>query len=76
MVCPLDPRFIVLPDGALIVEVEDDRATVCALQKVSLDLATLPREALHTLHDGLITKLRAREQRALNVISEQKVNNA
>jgi len=39
-------------------------------------LATLPSEAIHTLQDGLIVKLQAQEQCALNIISEQKVENA
>jgi len=76
MLCSLDPRFISLPDGALTVEAKDDQATIHALQKVMLDLVVIPREALRTLHDGVIIELWALEQRELNIISEQKVNNS
>ena len=71
----MDPRAIALPDGALTTEAEADRATVSAIKQVGLKFAMLPSEALHTLQYGVITELQAREQRTLNVISEQKVNN-
>jgi len=35
----------------------------------------LPREAIHTLHDGVMVETEAQEQWALNVINEKKVNN-
>ena len=76
MVCFLDPRSVALPDGALIAKAEANMATVSALKKVELNLVVLPSEAFHTLQDSVITELRAWEQCALNVINEQKVNNA
>ena len=42
---------------------------------VGLNLAVLPGKVLHLLYDGMITELRAREQCALQVISEQQINN-
>ena len=76
MVRSLDPQAVVLLDRALTIEVEADKATVSGLKKVGLNLATLSSEVLYTLQDDVITKLWVREQRALNVINEQKVNNA
>jgi len=76
LVCSLDPWVAVQLDGALTIEVGADRVTISVFKKVGLNLATLPSEALHTLQDGVITELRAREQWTLNVINEQKVNNA
>lgn len=75
MVRSMDPRAITLSDVALTVEAEANKATIKALKNVGLNLAALPSEALHTLQDGVIVTLWAREQCALNVISEQKVNN-
>jgi hypothetical protein len=63
---------VALPDGALSVEVDADKATVSALRNIGLNLATLPSEFLHTLQAGVMQELRAREQRALSMISEQK----
>lgn len=70
MVCMLDPQAIVLPDGALTKEAEVDRATFSALNIVGLNLAMLPSEAIHSLQDGVIVELQAREQHALNIINE------
>lgn len=64
-----------LPDKALTTENEADRPAISALKGVGLNLAMLLGEALHLLQDGVIAELRAREQRALQVISEQKINN-
>ncbi len=72
----MDPRVVVLPDRALTTEVQAKRATISSLKKVGFNLVPPPSEALHTLQDGVIAELWAREQRALNVISKQKVNNA
>ena len=55
----------VLPDGALIMENENDMPTVNALKRVALNLVALSRDALHLLQDGVIAELRAREQHAL-----------
>jgi hypothetical protein len=37
-------------------------------------MAALPRETLYVLQDGITAELRARESRALQVLSEQKIN--
>lgn len=66
----LDPRAIVLPDKALTTKVEVDKATMSAIKQVGLNLFVLPSEANHTLQDGVITKLHAKEKHTLNVISE------
>jgi len=36
---------------------EDDQATIYTFQRVGLDLETLPREVINTLHDGVIIEL-------------------
>ena len=61
---------IVLPDGALTIHNEADRPTISALKGVGLNLAVLLREVIHLLQDGVIEKMRAHEQHALHVISE------
>lgn len=66
---------IVLTDGALTMENEVNRPTVSTLKGVGLNLTVLPREPLHLLQDGVITEMRAREQRALQVIREYRINN-
>ena len=58
-----------------MIETEPDKFTISALKGVGLNLAALPREALHLLQDGVIVELRAHEQQNLQVISEQKINN-
>lgn len=76
MVYLVDPQAVALPDGAMIVEMEADRATINTLKKVGLNLVVLPSEALQALLDGVIMELRARKHCALNVISGKKVKNA
>jgi len=76
MVRTRDPWEIVLPNGALIIEIEADRPVVSSLKGVGINLVTLPSEALYLLQDGVIMEMRAHEQHTLQVISEQKVNNA
>ena len=66
----LDPETVVLLDKALTTRVEADKATVSALKKVGLNLVVLSSEALYTLQNSVITKIWAREQHALNVISD------
>lgn len=61
MLCVRNSRAIVLPDGAMTIENEVERLTVSTLKGVGLNLEMFPREALHLLQDGVITKLRARE---------------
>lgn len=61
MVCSMDPQAFAQLDGALTAEIEVDRAIFSALKKCRLNLAVLRSEVLHTLQDGLITELRARE---------------
>ena len=65
-----------LPDGSLTVETKFDKAIVSALKKIGLNLVAVPSEALHTLQYGVIAELGAREQHTLNVMREQKVNDA
>lgn len=63
------------PNGALNVEVATNKVIVSTFKNVGLNLAMLPSEFLHTLQVGVITDLKAREQHALSMISEYKVNN-
>lgn len=76
MVHTLDRWAIMLPEGVLTIEIETNRPAVSTLKGVGLNLAALQSEALHNLQDGVIVELQAREQRTLQVIGEQKVNNA
>jgi len=49
MLCAKDSRAIVLSDGALTTENEDDMPTISVLNGVGLNLAAIPGEALHPL---------------------------
>lgn len=66
---------IVLPDGALTKENEAYGPIVSALKGVGLNLAALLCKTLHLLQDRVIAELRACEHHALQVISEQQINN-
>ena len=65
-----DPQPIVLTDGALETETKADKPTVNLLKRVGINLAALPNEALYLFQNGMIAELQAREQHALQVISE------
>ena len=56
---------IVLPDGALTTEKEDDRPMVRSLKEVGLNMAALPWETHYILQDGVTAELRAKESHAL-----------
>ena len=71
----MDLWVVTLPDGALNAEAAADKAMVSTLKNVDLNLVVLPSEFLHTLQVGVIVELKAREQCALSMISEYKVNN-
>lgn len=57
------------------MEVATYKALVSTLKNIDLNLAALPSEFLHTLQEGLITKIKAWEQHTQIMISEYKVNN-
>ena len=65
---------IVLPKGALAAENEIDRAAVGRIKGIGLNLATLLRETLYLLQDGITIELHARDSRMIQVLSEQKIN--
>ena len=44
------------------------------IKGLGLNLVALPRETLYLLQDGIMTELCARESRAIQVLSEQKIN--
>lgn len=75
LVRSLDLRTIVLLEGSLSAESVDDKVIVSTLNNIGLNIATLPNEYLHVLQRGVTVELRAWEQRALNLISEYRVNN-
>ncbi len=59
-----------LPDGALTIEKEANRAMVSSSKGVRLNMVTLPREMLYLLQDRVIAELQAKESHALQVMSE------
>ena len=64
-----------LPKGSLSAEVDNDKAIVSSLKNIRLNLTTLSNEYLHTLETGVTAELRAREQRALNIIRKYREHN-
>lgn len=65
---------VVLPEGALTIEKEDDRAIVGKIKRLGLNLASLPRDTLYQLQNGITIELHAREGCTIQVLSEQKIN--
>lgn len=61
---------IVLPKGALVTENKANRPMVNVLKGVRINMVVLPREMLYVVQDGVTAELRARENRALQVMSE------
>lgn len=61
LVRSLDLQSIAMPDGALSVEMDDDKATVSTFRNIVLTLVVLPSEFLHTLQVGLIAEIKAQE---------------
>lgn len=75
MLCVRAPRAIILLDEALTMMTNADRPVVSALKGVGLNLVSFLSKVLYLLQDGVIVELQAHDQHALQVISEQKVNN-
>jgi len=62
---------IVPPEGTLVTKNEADRPMVNALKGVGINMATLLREMLYVLQDGVTVELWAKKNHALQVISEK-----
>ena len=71
----LDLRVISLLEGSVCAESEEDHALLSKIKDNGVNLATLPLQNFHVLHQGVLDKLRIREKRALAVINKFKVNN-
>ncbi len=52
---------IVLPEGALVSSNVMDEWLISMMKGLGLNLATLPREMMYQLQDGITTELRSRE---------------
>jgi len=68
----MDNSFVLL-ESALEIAKEVDQTMMNNMKGVGLNLATLQRETLYQLHDGVITELYSREGCAIQVFNEQKV---
>lgn len=66
MVSAHTTNTLVLPKGVILAEAEGDR------RGWGLNLATLPRETLYQLQDGVSTELRTQEGCALQILSDHK----
>lgn len=73
-VARMDDEHNSVAEGALVTSNEAEKPSVSMLKCLDVNLATLPRETLYVLQDGINAELRARERRALQVLSEQKIN--
>lgn len=71
----LDLKVIPLPQGSLHAKTNEANTQLRQIKDVGVNLAMLPIQTLHVLHQGVSNELRIREQRALPVISEVKMNN-
>lgn len=71
----MDLRVFPLPEGLVHVESDEDHMVFNTVNDMGLNLAVLSLQTLHALHHGVSNELKIREQHALTVISEFKVNN-
>lgn len=71
----LDLRFIPLSEGSLCAQAEEANTQLTKFKDVGVNLAVLPIQTLHELHQGVPNKLRVRDQCTLLFISEVKMNN-
>jgi len=71
----LDLRVISLPEGIVHAESEEGRSQLRNIKCMGVNLATLPFQTLHALHQGVLDELQIREKFTLAVISEVKLNN-
>lgn len=74
MLCTRTTNKIVLPEGALVTSNEADRFSISTMKGLSVNLVALPHETLYLLQDGIMAEMCARESRALQVLSEKKIN--
>lgn len=65
---------IVFPKGALVSSNTMDHMSLSMMKDLGLNMAALPRETLYQLQDEITRELWARESRAIQVLSEQKIN--
>lgn len=65
---------IVLPKGVLTAKNKEYKSMVGRIKGLGLNLATLPRDTLYQLQDGATVELCAREGRAVQMLSEQRIN--
>ena len=71
----LDLRVIPLLKGFVCMELNEDHFVLSTVKDMGVNLAMMPLQTLHVLHQEVSDELRIREQHALIVISEFKVNN-
>ena len=67
-------NVVTLPEGSLIADNMEDRAAVGWIKGLGLNLAALPRDILYQLQDRMTTELCVREGRAVQMLSEQRIN--
>lgn len=72
---PWDVQVFPLLEGSVRANTEEQRALLDQVRKMVLNLTAISPESLHALLQGVVEELRIREQRALSVVSEIKVNN-
>jgi len=68
-------RVISLLEGLFCIQIEEDCALLGMIKDIEVNLATLPLQTLHALHQGVLDKLRIREKQELIVINKVMVNN-
>lgn len=70
MLCAHMTNTIVLLEGALMTKNEADRPMISGLKGIRINMVALPQDTLYVLQDAVTAELRAREGRALQVMSE------
>jgi len=71
----LDLCVIQLPKVSLHAGTDEQRAQIMQIKNSGLNLAALPLQTLHELHQGVSDELCIRNQCALLIISEVKTKN-
>jgi len=71
----LDLRAIPLPKGSIRSKSDEDHIILSIVEDMGMNLAALPLQTLHALHQDVSNEFRIKEKCALIVISEFKINN-
>lgn len=71
----LDLRVIFLPKGSVHMKTKEDYALLGMIKDIGVNIAILPLQTLHELHQGVSSDLGIREECTLVVINNVNIKN-